>query len=806
MRNRFFVGTAITALAIAVFALSADAASYYVDQNHPKASDKNPGTQELPWKTILKSAGTMVAGDTVYVKNGTYRECIRPKNSGLPGKPITYAAFKGHAPVIKGSDVVTGWKRHKGAVWMKEGWGVPKKNWRWVDRAKAKTQEAFWKDAPLAGAKKLTWTDRYDTLRPGKLFADLDAHVLYVWLQDGSDPNTHTMEVATRAFLWRNHWDKKAKEYLVVRGFRMRHTSTLAVTNWSAVIMNGNHNRFEDCIVSWVDHNGFGASGNHITVKNCTFAYCGLRGLGGGHGRYHLYENCRILHNNLDNYNPGGAGAGTKFMYLSDSIIRNVEAAYNCGPGLWLDHANFRNTVENCRCHDNQGPGIFIEVSFDNTVRNNICYNNSARPAQYMRYCDAVPRGLMTTPFLHDGSQYIGIGIYISHLPETVVHNNLCFNNYSTGLLIHGADRKGAVERSKTENVKEFKKGVLSVRNVKVYNNILMNNGVQLEIRERNDPKSTVYGNEVECNLLYSQRSAPLFSYAGKIYNSPKEMASTGLGGEWLVTDPQFEHSAGHDYRLGPRSPALDVGKDLGAGYKGIEGQPRPVGKGWDLGPYEGTAYAVAAPEPVDPATKPKRPKNLTYVPIDLSKFLNRSLADDTADDGKGSWNDQGPGRDMRKFPTGRLTFGGVPFDIKKPRSCVAFKSPVRKGELPVSIVIPVNKNIRVLYFLHTCAWTGKKVHAIYTLNFDDGDKHVIRLEGGVNIHDWIHPSPKFQYESYTTTTAVKSVKTALGDRAKLYRMEWVSPNTWARLKTIKVASGNQGVFALFAVTAGVSK
>ena len=154
---------------------------------------------------------------------------------------------------------------------------------------------------------------------------------------------------------------KKPKTHLVIRGFQMRHASTLALANWAAVNLGGGHNRVEDCVVSWMDYNGFGATGSHITVKNCTFAYCGLMGLVGGGGQYHLYENCRILHNNLDNYNPGGTGAGNKFIYLSDSVVRNVEAAYNCGPGLWLDWGNFNNTIENCRCHDNQGPGIFIE-------------------------------------------------------------------------------------------------------------------------------------------------------------------------------------------------------------------------------------------------------------------------------------------------------------------------------------------------------------------------------------------------------------------------------------------------------------
>ena len=795
----------VTLVLMALLAVGvAGAADYYVDQNHPKAADSNPGTEELPWSTIQKSARIMVAGDTVFVKNGTYRECIMPGNSGAEGKPITYAAFAGHTPVIKGSDVVTGWKKHKGAIWMKEGWGLPDKDWHWINRSR--TQEAFWKDAPLDGAKKLTWADRYDTLRPGTLLADLDKHVLYVWLQDSSDPNTHTMEVATRAFTWWNSWDKKTKRHLVVRGFQMRHSSTLALANWCTAIMGGEHILIEDCIISWGDYNGLGTSGNHITVRNCIIAYNGMMGLCGGGGEHHLYENSKVLHNNLDNYSPGGTGAGTKFIYLSNSILRHMETAYNCGPGIWLDHANFNNTIENCRSHDNQGPGIFIEISYNNTLRNNICYNNMARPSQYLRYCDAKPRGLTTTPYLHDGSKYAGIGIYISHSAETLIHNNLCFGNYSTGLLLHGSKRSGAVEMSKTENVRDFKKGNLSIRNSKVYNNILMNNGVQLEIREKNDPGSTVYGIEVDHNLLYSQRDALLLSYAGNRYSTVKELATAGLGTTWWATDPQFEHSAGHDYRLGPRSPALDIGKDLGVGHSDIEGMPRPVGTGWDLGPYENTSYTVAAPEPVDPATKPERPGNLAFVPIDLAKFLNRSLSDDTADDGEGSWNDQGSARDMSKFPTGPLTVEGVPFEIRTPLSCVTFKSPQRKGDLPERIVIPLNKNIRALYFLHTCAWTSKGIHGVYTMEFDDGDKHMIELKGGVNLYDWIHPSPKFQFESYTTTMVAESVKTDVGDRANLYRMEWISPNTWANLKTITVESKNRGVLALFAVTAGVDK
>lgn len=154
-------------------------ATYYVDRSHPSASDDNAGTSEsLPWLTLHRAtdgypsrevggvAGSepysaVVAGDTVYVKNGTYEDkpsevigtdsqnyrCISshtaaasnrpitggswatyweqggssgvawvsgsaywgyrdepprfgPINSGTAGNPITFRAYPGHAPVV----------------------------------------------------------------------------------------------------------------------------------------------------------------------------------------------------------------------------------------------------------------------------------------------------------------------------------------------------------------------------------------------------------------------------------------------------------------------------------------------------------------------------------------------------------------------------------------------------------------------------------------------------------------------------------------------------------------------------------
>jgi len=75
---------------------------YYVATT---GSDSNPGTIAQPWRTIQKAANTMVAGDTVYIRAGTYRERVVPQHSGSAGQTITYAAYPGETAIIDGTGV-----------------------------------------------------------------------------------------------------------------------------------------------------------------------------------------------------------------------------------------------------------------------------------------------------------------------------------------------------------------------------------------------------------------------------------------------------------------------------------------------------------------------------------------------------------------------------------------------------------------------------------------------------------------------------------------------------------------------------
>ncbi len=69
---------------------------FYVATN---GNDSNPGTEASPWRTLTKAGNTARAGETVYVKAGTYSDVLTPVNSGAEGNLIRFLAFPSQACV-----------------------------------------------------------------------------------------------------------------------------------------------------------------------------------------------------------------------------------------------------------------------------------------------------------------------------------------------------------------------------------------------------------------------------------------------------------------------------------------------------------------------------------------------------------------------------------------------------------------------------------------------------------------------------------------------------------------------------------
>jgi len=89
---------------------------YYVSI---EGNDQNPGTKEMPFRNIQKCADIMQPGDVCYVREGSYRETVRPKNGGERRYPIHYVAYPGEKVTLNGTEPITGkWSRYKGSIYQ----------------------------------------------------------------------------------------------------------------------------------------------------------------------------------------------------------------------------------------------------------------------------------------------------------------------------------------------------------------------------------------------------------------------------------------------------------------------------------------------------------------------------------------------------------------------------------------------------------------------------------------------------------------------------------------------------------------
>lgn len=97
------IGILLAALATLSMASASSAAIYYVATN---GSDSHPGTDSQPFRTIAKGLSVLQAGDTLFIKQGTYAEAINSNSMRIPtgtswSTAVAIAAYPGHTVVLR---------------------------------------------------------------------------------------------------------------------------------------------------------------------------------------------------------------------------------------------------------------------------------------------------------------------------------------------------------------------------------------------------------------------------------------------------------------------------------------------------------------------------------------------------------------------------------------------------------------------------------------------------------------------------------------------------------------------------------
>lgn len=198
-----------------------------------------------------------------------------------------------------------------------------------------------------------------------------------------------------------------------------------------------------------------------------------------------------------------------------------------------------------------------------------------------------------------------------------------------------------------------------------------------------------------------------------------------------------------------------------------------------------------------------KPPARDKVVFINLKSAANMGLKDDVAGDGKGGWSDQGPKNDLRKLPTGKQRFSGIPFDILNPthnngKSCIVVSANPKLKFKAESKALKINRKLKKIYFLHTGAWMPSSVKVIgkYELRYASGKTIDIPLSSGEQIGDWWN-APSRKLTKGQCVWSIMNGSSVVG----AFAFCWKNPFPNEKIESIKVSSNGNAVIGLLALT-----
>jgi alpha-N-arabinofuranosidase len=376
-----------------------------------KGDNANVGTADAPFQTISSAAEAARPGDVITVHKGTYRERITPPRGGSSNaKRIVYRAAPGENVVIKGSEVIKGWRKDWNDTWtvtvdnnlfgdfnpyndlIHGDWFNPKGrehhtgavylNGRWL------TEAASFDDVVKPVGDTPLW------------FATVDATSTTILAQfKDVNPNEAEVEINVRQTVF--YPDQPGVNYITVRGFTMMHAATpwapptaeqigLIGTHWSkGWIIENNDISYSTCVGialgkygdQWDNTSENTAEGyvqtigralangwskeniGHHLVRNNHISHCEQAGIVGSLGAVFS----TITHNDIHDIHvrqlfSGAEMAGIKIHAAIDTEISRNHIYRTCR-GIWLDWMNQGARVTANLLHDNNtSEDLFVEV------------------------------------------------------------------------------------------------------------------------------------------------------------------------------------------------------------------------------------------------------------------------------------------------------------------------------------------------------------------------------------------------------------------------------------------------------------
>lgn len=343
-------------------------------------NDNNAGTQTAPYLTVSKAASVAVAGDNVYIGEGTYEETLTPSNSGTQGNPISFQSIPGEKVVISAMQALSGWtsdggNRYKTAV----SWDLGQRNFvmqgttaldlaRWPNNTDGDrftlnslrndggsqdevTTNAFLTDSEIpdwnwsnggsvmfygdrSGSGWTTWRALIKGQSQGRV--DFDAIKNQSWIISAHPPGDlgdFYLEGIKEALDYENEWyfdDSTKTLYVILPNGAQPMDGEVAMARRELTVDLTNR--------------------NYIELKNLAVFGGGINVKGTGNHIYGVSSFYGSMTRGITpNFNSGVNAINVDWA-ASNTIIEKCEIGFGDGSGIWDSGSG--TTVKNCYIHD----------------------------------------------------------------------------------------------------------------------------------------------------------------------------------------------------------------------------------------------------------------------------------------------------------------------------------------------------------------------------------------------------------------------------------------------------------------------
>jgi hypothetical protein len=590
--------------------------NFYVATN---GSDSNPGTLAQPFLTIAKAAGVMVAGDTCYIRGGTYRETVTPGSSGSAALPITYCPYNNEVVTISGANVVSGWSVYTNGIYQATFAGsLGDEDQIFVDGVMMNL--ARWPNTSLDVSRPVmavaatgravvtnsdgtmidTFTDTNLT-QPSGFFIGAQIHELPGPMYAAQTGLVTNYTPGTLTFHCRNAYTPIAGNPYYLFGL----LSLLDTPGeW---FINTNANK----LYLWPPQNdspvnhmveakqrdyGFDLSGkSYINLQGLQFFACAVnssstsRGLVlDGLGCLYVSHFSLINTNGVFNYHVADTGL---ILNGTNNVLRNSTIAYSAGNGVTLLGAS--NRVQNCVIHDVDyaqldcgavGTGLGAD-SVGQVICSNTCYNSACCLLVIRRLAagrinnNVLYRAMLRTSdggairtFGHDGQN--------TEIDHNIFSDNICVNHKASGVYLDSGSPDFIVHHNLLYNTSWALQYNLPSVNVKWFNNTAVSSYYSLE--------GAYVGSQANSEVFNNIFTA----YLGIASTNPGDVAlSNNLTSN---INPLFVSTNLLNFQLQGNSPGVNAGIVLPPYTDGYSGSAPDIGA-FEYGQTPWTAGATNA-------------------------------------------------------------------------------------------------------------------------------------------------------------------------------------------------------------------